>query len=128
MAFTLPPYLLFASMYSTNPSYHQEDNQVLDIPHIASFFFLQLTVAYFFNCIGFLIISKYDKTRSHSSSSKFHTSVYFSVSFFIPPLSCGISSMVLADFQVHFPPRLTRQYSFAMYTRCIHHYINISKI
>lgn len=30
----------------------------------------------------------------------------------------------LTGVQVHFPSRLTRQYNLAMYTRCIHYYIN----
>ena len=54
---------------------------------------------------------------SHSDSSVFCKTIHL-------PLILSADT-TLAGCHVHFPSRFTRQYSFAMYTRCIHRHIKI---
>jgi len=57
---------------------------------------------------------------NHSSSSE----------YFQPDVDLSVGNVFngLKATYVHFPSRFTRQYNFAMYTRCIHDYTKASTV
>jgi len=82
-----------------------------------SFFFLLATI------IAHALIESYENTMtSHSSSSRIPPKG----STRCPPTPSVVHPWTVAAFHVHFPFFFILQYSFAMYTRCIHSYMNHS--